>query len=554
MTIRSNSLAGAPEHRDVPYMGCTIALRRLLPFACALVACASRSAFAQGCDSVVSRTSLAELSGRTVKSVAVELRDVASLPGVPAAVDRLHSRTRDATIRRMVLVHAGERLDTLLAGESLRRLRQVRYLRDPQFRAVSCENGTVDLTVVAQDVWSVKPSLQLRSNAESFSITERNLLGTGREVSIGLKSDAYGLRASAGLHDPWFLGRDISLDLSTSGDGERGSRSIAIGRRERSVSDAIVSDVRFESSQFDFHPNLLTLPTDAYASIRRAGANANVAWRAHYSDQAVYHLGTGVEYDLVGGEAANEGHVTELREFAGIDATLRRRSVAYDTVTWLLPNNGLADIPLSLEFDALVAPGYDMAFDAAAVHADAWAGRMWLLNHTSLLVADGWASGFRSHGAWTAGSLRASLAFDRAAWRGLWNVRVGSEHWFGADPDMRTVFDWDPTLGAINKEARIEPASFSASLERSVRIRRVTRTYSVGVAAFAATSTRDAANVNVAGIGLRVEPTRIGRATVRLDVAMPMSSTGAVRTRPFVALSVTPWLEQDRHRDGRPSR
>jgi hypothetical protein len=51
-----------------------------------------------------------------------------------------------------------------------------------------------------------------------------------------------------------------------------------------------------------------------------------------------------------------------------------------------------------------------------------------------------------------------------------------------------------------------------------------------------------------------VTPTKLGRATARLDIGFPLLRSAEISRRPFVAFSVSPWLEQGRQRDGRGSR
>jgi hypothetical protein len=243
-----------------------------------------------------------------------------------------------------------------------------------------------------------------------------------------------------------------------------------------------------------------------------------------------------------------------VREFIGPSIGLRRRSVAYDTVTWLLPASAIVDVPLALEFDALASVGRDYVIDASAAHADVWVGRLWLPGRQSLLVADAWGSGYRAGGVWSAATVRAALNYERAAHRGVWSARAGFERWLNPDPDLSVLVNADPTYRALGDNARHATTALTASLERSVHAHRLTRSYTLDVAAFGAASTRDSARIAVLGVGLRLAPARLGRATARLDVGYPVVSSGDVKNRPFISIGITPWLEQDRLRDGRRAR
>jgi len=58
----------------------------------------------------------------------------------------------------------------------------------------------------------------------------------------------------------------------------------------------------------------------------------------------------------------------------------------------------------------------------------------------------------------------------------------------------------------------------------------------------------------VLGFGLRLSPRKPGRATARLDFGYPLVRLGDVPRRPFIAIGVSPWLDQGRWRDGRTGR
>ena len=492
------------------------------------------------------------MAGRRVRSLRIETRNPESLPLALSVLDRLHVRTRDATIRRLMLVTAGDTVDTLRVAESLRRLRQLRYLSDAVVLGTACGDGPVDLAVITQDLWSVRPSLQVRSTSQALTLTERNVFGTGREATIGLKSDINGIVPSAAFRDPWFLGRDVTLALTTTGTAERGARSVAVQKRELSILDQFGLEAGVESSAFDAG-NLDTSAVGGLAveSLRRLSAAAIASSRVHVSLHGVTHVLYGAEYDRVGWETPLDGPMVPLRDFFGVAAGLRRRSVAYDTVTWYLPDNAIVDVPLSFEYDVLTAVGHDGASSGPALHADAWVGKMWLLGRNALIVGDVWGSGYRSAGHWSGATVRGGLNYEHAARGGVWNVRLGIERWLVPDPDLRAAVTADPTYRALGADARRSPNAVIASAERSVHLRRLTRSYTLDAAVFGAGSSREAAHMGMLGLGLRLAPARPGRATARLDFSVPVLRSGDVRGRPVVSIGITPWLGQDRQRDGR---
>jgi hypothetical protein len=290
----------------------------------------------------------------------------------------------------------------------------------------------------------------------------------------------------------------------------------------------------------------------------------------------VTSLQAGLEYErsgLVAGPATlRVGSERVRREVGAVDVGLRRRSLAFDTLTWLLPGDALVDVPLAGEFDAVLGLGRQTVAATPLAHLDLWAGRMWRPGAASLLVTDLWGSGYRTPGRLSAGTLRGSIAYYRAAPRGLWSARLGAEWLLDPDPDLRAMITADPTAGALPPHGRLAEAVVALSVERGVRLRPLSRSWALDGAAFGAVSSRwdpavsrspagvpaigsdgelERLDLGVVGVGLRLTPTRLGRATARLDLGYPLLRSPGVRARPFVALGISPWLEQGRHRDGR---
>jgi hypothetical protein len=368
-----------------------------------------------------------------------------------------------------------------------------------------------------------------------------------------LRSDVNGVRLSAGLRDPWFLGRELSLDVRASGDGERGEWMAVAQNRERSVLDRTTLEARVGGAAFA--PSALR-PGDyiTFEAFRRTQASLLAARRIARSGGAVLGLSAGAAYERAEYEPLLAGPSTVLREFVGAGLGLRRRSVSYDTATWVLPANAIVDIPLSFEFDALAHAGRDLASGRPATRLDAWAGHMWLPTRTTLVAADAWMSGYHVSGTAVSSMVRGSIHAERAATRGVWVAQIEGERWTAPDPDMRSLVLSDPTIPALGESARWSGAAGVASLERDVRLRTISRSWAVDAAVFGAASHRVGADVAVVGLGLRMVPTRMGRVTARLDVGVPVWRAGDVRTKPFIGIGITPWFDQDRQRDGRRSR
>lgn len=96
----------------------------------------------------------------------------------------VHLKTKEFTIRKLLLFKKNKPLDTLLVKESERLLRSQRYVRrvviEP--RRVHSSIDSVDIVVRVLDTWSLIPNGSASSSGTDIQITERNFLGLGHEV------------------------------------------------------------------------------------------------------------------------------------------------------------------------------------------------------------------------------------------------------------------------------------------------------------------------------------------------------------------------------------
>jgi hypothetical protein len=111
---------------------------------------------------------------------------------------------------------------------------------------------------------------------------------------------------------------------------------------------------------------------------------------------------------------------------------------------------------------------------------------------------------------------------------------------------------------AIPFTRRLAESAVAISLERSAHLFGVTRGYVLDGAFFAAASSRwDPASasdttmsVGIVGVGLRLNPRRLGGAGVRFDVGYPVLRSSPVKQRLFLRVSLSPWIEVGRARQG----
>lgn len=506
------------------------------------------------------RTLAAAYQGRPIASLRIVTAAPASIAGAPESIDNLHVRTRDQTVRRQLLFAAGETVDTLRVAESLRRLRQLRYLTDIGIVATSCaDRGPIDLAVVTRDAWSTTPSVRVRGAGSAVvGLEEHNVLGTGRDAKVYLRSDGSQLGFGVAYSDPWVAGTNVAASVARNAYRNGSDWMGTVGLRERSVFDRWRGDVTIARSARES-------PAVTGDTVRRESAALLVGRRVSSSASSATSLLAGVEYDealvVAGAGAAIVGPSTVRREFVGLDAGVARRSGSFRTTGWYLPGGEPVDLPVGLEGEAVLGVGRDLARGGPALHADAWLGRLWMPDDRLLLSADGWASGYRLGQQWSAGSVRLALGADAPAAHGRWTARIAAERLVDPDPDVRALASADPTVAALPLRGRLAEAAIATSLERGLDVHRVTHGYMFGVAGFGAASMRwdpatgaEQSALAAVGAGIRLTPTRAGMARIGLDVGFPLLRAAGIPSRPFIAFSVSPWLEAGRLRDGRRAR
>lgn len=151
------------------------------------------------------------------------------IPVLYGLANKLHVDTRDSVIESQLLFSRGEPVSERLVEETERNLRDLRYIQEPEVKAVSCRDGLVDLEVSAREVWTTNPGVTFErsggSNSGGIKLQELNLLGRGKQLTFELASDAD--RSSYTLHwrDPGVRGgrwiHDLAFSDSNDGHGWR---------------------------------------------------------------------------------------------------------------------------------------------------------------------------------------------------------------------------------------------------------------------------------------------------------------------------------------------
>lgn len=141
-------------------------------------------------------------AGRVVEELIVVVDDVFTPEDpYPTALNAFHVRTRDAVVRREILLEPGQRYDAVRAAETERNLRKRFFLSVAKVVAARGRSGGVALVVATRDKWSLRlsnsfvlvgPLLQYLM----LQLTEANFLGRGQSLSVGttVRLDTFSLQ------------------------------------------------------------------------------------------------------------------------------------------------------------------------------------------------------------------------------------------------------------------------------------------------------------------------------------------------------------------------
>ncbi|MBF0266935.1 MAG: hypothetical protein HQL46_16855, partial [Gammaproteobacteria bacterium] len=135
-------------------------------------------------------------------------------------VNRLHSDTYESVIRQQLLLKSGSLINIREVAESERILRNSSSLIDAVIIPFAECNDGIDLLVLTRDVWTLYPKLSFgRSggrNKTSAAIIDKNVLGSGKEISVDYKTEAQRNTLSMNFLDKHILGSRWQLKTQYS--------------------------------------------------------------------------------------------------------------------------------------------------------------------------------------------------------------------------------------------------------------------------------------------------------------------------------------------------
>lgn len=516
---------------------------------------------AEDCAVVESRSSLASLAGVRISSVNV-ISDGPTLPWPASAFSGLHQVSREAVIRRQLLFTAGDTVDTLLVGETLRRLRGQRLFADAVIMATRCDpSGGVALAVHTRDTWTLRPTARLRTTTEvSVGIEDRNFLGSGRIVSLTREMSLRGNGAAITLGDPFLFGSNASGSMRIANLAGAHTVRVGLHRHEYSVFDRWQAEASV--ARLSYGDTVI-----AEKSLHTVAAMTMVKRRVAASEHSVTLALAGVVFDSAASISTSRRKnvapgAPHVRSYLGVDVGLQRRTAQFDSASWIVPGRGFLDVPIGTEGEAVIGAGQERDARTAAFKYDGWLGHVWMPHRGQILMADAWASAYLGRGVDRNQITRASMSFYTEAARGMWGVRLTAEQLSELDPDRRGLSLMplaDMTTPMLRFLASRGGRSVAGSIDRDVRVVRVGAASVLNVGGFLAASYRwqvehvpgNELKAGVIGARLRILSANGAVSSVRMDVGYPVIRSEVLSSRPYLTVTYGSLFDASRQRDGR---
>jgi hypothetical protein len=155
-----------------------------------------------------------EAMGAVIGTITIVTGDIfdPSVPGesgwVYRTANKLHINTRPSVIREQLLFRTGDAYVDRIVQETERILRANSYLYDAAIVPVGWDGKAVDLEVRTRDTWTLNPGINFNRqggrNTGSVELEEKNLLGTGQQLSFGWASDVDRESLTISYWDPHF--------------------------------------------------------------------------------------------------------------------------------------------------------------------------------------------------------------------------------------------------------------------------------------------------------------------------------------------------------------
>src|SRR5271167_2565017 len=167
-----------------------------------------------------------EAAGAVIGKVDIDIRnifdqsDARESNSVYRLADRLHIRTKPATIRAQLLFASGEKYQARKLAETERALRMLTFIYDARVVPVHYADGKVDIKVITKDVWTLSPGFSFGrsggTNSTKFNLQEENFLGWGKTLQVSRGSTVDRTTDTVAFADPNVFGSRWTSALAYS--------------------------------------------------------------------------------------------------------------------------------------------------------------------------------------------------------------------------------------------------------------------------------------------------------------------------------------------------
>src|ERR1700722_2298095 len=154
--------------------------------------------------------------------------------GLFRLANRLHIRTKHATVQAQLLFASGDKYQARKLAETERALRRLTYVYDARVVPVRYADGKVDIKVITKDVWTLSPGISFGrsggTNATNFNLQDTNFLGWGKTLQVSRSSTVDRTSNTVAWTDPNVLGSRWTSALTYSDSSDGSERSLQVIR------------------------------------------------------------------------------------------------------------------------------------------------------------------------------------------------------------------------------------------------------------------------------------------------------------------------------------
>jgi hypothetical protein len=185
-------------------------------------------------------TDALEERGALVREIRVRVDDIFDLDDPKEdghlfrLANRLHRTTREDVVAAQLLLRPGDRYSRRAIEESERLLRADRYLSDAHIETRENPDGTVDLEVVARDVWTLNAGVAVGRkggvNTTRVQVQDTNLLGWGKSLTLQRATDVDRSSTVFRATDPAIFGSRFQWGLGYASNSDGSERQFEISR------------------------------------------------------------------------------------------------------------------------------------------------------------------------------------------------------------------------------------------------------------------------------------------------------------------------------------